>query len=110
VLASEHGEDRWRTTIELGGRAWLALSDTASSPEADLYDGRFGELAMPVLIVHGAADPRTEPTELDAARRALPGATFAILEGVGHSPHSESAGAASCRRAVGEFLARTAPA
>ena len=31
-------------------------------------------LAVPVLVVHGARDPRTEPGELDALRMALAGA------------------------------------
>jgi len=105
-LALEHGEDHWRTMTELGGRAWLALADEAPAPGADLYDGRLGQLALPVLVVHGAADPRTEPGELEAVRSALPNATFAVLEGGGHSPHSESAASAACSRAVAQFLQR----
>jgi pimeloyl-ACP methyl ester carboxylesterase len=103
VLERDHGSE-WRTIIRLGGQAWLALADTAPGPEADLYDGRLGDLAAPVLFVHGADDPRTEPEELEAARRALPRATFAVIPGAGHSPHSERGAFEECNRAVREFL------
>ncbi|PYV12920.1 MAG: hypothetical protein DMG07_15935 [Acidobacteria bacterium] len=104
TLASEHGEDYWRSLIALGGRAWLAIADSASHPAADLFDGRLGEIAPPVLVVHGESDPRTEPGELDAARRALPRADCAVIDGAGHSPHSETRAFAACNRAVREFL------
>jgi len=55
--------------------------------------------------VHGGRDPRTEPGELDALRRALPGAAFAILPDGGHSPHSERATADDVTHLVRRFLA-----
>jgi pimeloyl-ACP methyl ester carboxylesterase len=105
VLAREHGDPYWRTLIERGGRAWLAIADQAERADSDLYAGRAPELALPVLVVHGASDPRTEPGELEALGRALPHARFALLEGAGHSPHSERQAADRCRRAVEAFLA-----
>ena len=103
VLERDHGSD-WRTLIRLGGTAWLALADTAPRPDADLYDGRLGELAPRATFVHGAEDPRTEPGELDAVRRALPDAVFAVIPGAGHSPHSERGVFEECNSAVRAFL------
>jgi pimeloyl-ACP methyl ester carboxylesterase len=62
-------------------------------------------LAVPILVVHGARDQRTEPGEVDALAAALsagaapssdPAAArrrhrIAVLDVGGHSPHSESA-------------------
>jgi pimeloyl-ACP methyl ester carboxylesterase len=42
-----------------------------------------------VLLIHGDADPRTEPGELDGICTCLPHAQVAVLAGAGHSPHSE---------------------
>jgi pimeloyl-ACP methyl ester carboxylesterase len=88
-------------------RAWRRISEEASSPSEDFYGGRLGELQVPVLVVHGARDPRTEPGELDALRAALAGssATFAIFEEGGHSPHSERATADEVTRAAASFMA-----
>jgi pimeloyl-ACP methyl ester carboxylesterase len=85
-LAADHGDDYWRTVLRAGGEAWL---DIAATPDDDFYDHRLGELAMPVLVIHGAEDPRTEPGELDRIARELPHATFHWIAGGGHSPHSE---------------------
>jgi len=104
VLAAEHGEDYWRTLIRLHGRAWLALADERPAPGADLYDGRLSDLRVPVLILHGRRDPRTEPGEIEAVRQALPDARVVILEQGGHSPHAEAAAADDATRAALAFL------
>jgi pimeloyl-ACP methyl ester carboxylesterase len=104
-LAAEHGEDHWRTVLAAGGRAWL---DIAATPGDDFFDGRFAELAVPALVLHGADDPRTEPGELDRVKRALPGATFHVIAGAGHAPHSERAASAEVTEAAARFL-RAAP-
>jgi pimeloyl-ACP methyl ester carboxylesterase len=101
-IAAEHGDD-WRTIIRAGGRAWL---DIAHTPDDDLYHHRLHELAVPVLALHGADDPRTEPGELDRLRRDVPGAEIHLLAGGGHSPHSERATAAACTDLAGAFLSR----
>lgn len=67
-------------------------------------DGRLGEIAAPVLVLHGADDPRTEPGELDRVARALPGATLHVIAGAGHSPHSERASSAEATQAAARFL------
>ena len=100
-LAEEHGEDYWRTIIRAGGRAWL---DIAAHPEQDLYDDRLGELRVPMLVVHGADDPRTEPGELDRIGREVPSARIEMIEGGGHSPHSTRATAARVTAIVGTFI------
>jgi pimeloyl-ACP methyl ester carboxylesterase len=104
ILAAEHGADRWRAVLQMNARAWLDLARRLPQP-ADLYGGRLGDIASPVLIVHGREDPRTEPGELDAICRALPAARHALLEGAGHSPHSERAVADEVARELLEFAA-----
>ena len=100
-LADEHGEDYWRTIIRAGGRAWL---DIAATPHDDLYEHRLHELRVPMLVVHGADDPRTEPGELDRIRREVPSARIEMIEGGGHSPHSTRATAAQVTAIVDGFL------
>jgi pimeloyl-ACP methyl ester carboxylesterase len=103
-LAAEHGADYWRTIIGADGRAWL---DIAATPEDDLYDGRLHELRVPMLVIHGADDPRTEPGELDRIRRDVPAARIELLDGGGHSPHNAKATAARATALVAEFLGGT---
>jgi 3-oxoadipate enol-lactonase len=107
VLAAEHGADRWRSALQMNARAWLELAERLPAP-ADLYDGRLGDLVPPVLVVHGSDDPRTEPGELAAILAFLPGATERVLEGAGHSPHSELDSAQPVADAIAAFVAETA--
>lgn len=102
-LAAEHGDDYWRTVIRADGRVWL---DIAATPDDDLFDRRLPELRVPMLVLHGADDPRTEPGELDRLRREVPHAEIHVLAGAGHSPHSERASSAACSRLAADFLAR----
>jgi pimeloyl-ACP methyl ester carboxylesterase len=104
VLAAEHGAGYWATLIHLHAQAWLDLDDERPEPGADLYDGRLSDLHLPTLVLHGRQDPRTEPGELDAVRRALPHAVFAVLADGGHSPHSERAVADEATRVAAAFL------
>ena len=100
-LAEEHGEDYWRTIIRAGGQAWL---DIAATPDEDFYEHRLEELRLPMLVVHGADDPRTEPGELDRVRREVPTARIEMIEHGGHSPHSAPATAAQVTEIVDRFL------
>ena len=104
TLAREHGDDYWHTLIVMNGKAWLGIADEATQAKHDLYDGKLSELRVPTLFVHGSRDPRTEAGEIEAVREQLPNARIEIIEGGGHSPHSESASAAVCNRAASEFL------
>ena len=105
-LAEEHGEDYWRTIIRAGGRAWREI---AATPNEDFYDNRLHELRVPMLVVHGADDPRTEPGELDRIRREVPAARIEMIEGGGHSPHSARATAVQVTTIVDGFLASLSP-
>ena len=100
-LAEEHGEDYWRTIIRAGGRAWR---DIAATPNEDFYDHRLHEMRVPMLVVHGADDPRTEPGELDRIRREVPAARIEMIEDGGHSPHSARPTAAQVTAIVDRFL------
>jgi pimeloyl-ACP methyl ester carboxylesterase len=100
-LADEHGEDYWRTIIRAAGRAWL---DIAANPKEDFYENRLKDLRVPMLVVHGADDPRTEPGELDRIKREVPTAQIEMIEGGGHSPHSTRTTAARVTAIVDDFL------
>ena len=105
ALRRDHGDDYWSEIIHMGGAAWLRLSDESRNAAHDLYDGKLPELCVPTLFVHGDADPRTEPGELDAVRERLPGVTIDIIPGAGHSPHSQASAAREVNRIAGSFLA-----
>ena len=100
-LALDHGEDYWRTILRAGGQAWL---DIAATPDEDFYEHRLHELRVPMLVIHGADDPRTEPGELDRIRGEVPAARIEMIDGGGHSPHSARGTAAGVTAIVAEFL------
>jgi pimeloyl-ACP methyl ester carboxylesterase len=104
ALVEDHGEDYWQRVVDMENRAWGTILAGADAPEGDLYGGRLGELRVPTLVLHGSADPRTEPGELEAVRELLPRARFHVIPGAKHSPHSERASAAESARVVREFL------
>ncbi len=102
TLAAEHGDDYWKKIVGLNADAWLRIAaENRATP--DLYGGRLGELQQPRVFVHGSRDPRTEPDELAAIEQACPGAVR-LIEGGGHSPHSEDGAASDVSRAVGALL------
>jgi pimeloyl-ACP methyl ester carboxylesterase len=109
TLQQEHG-DRWRRLLSTNGSAWLAIGDAAAD-DVDLYGGRLGELNPPILLVHGSSDPRTEPGELEALRQSLVHADVdtLLLDGAGHSPHSERDSAGAVEARVVDFLRALAP-
>jgi pimeloyl-ACP methyl ester carboxylesterase len=104
ILSEDHGEDYWRQLIRMNGRAWIAIAEESRHKKDDLYGGRLGELSVPTIFLHGSRDPRTEPGEIEAVRRQLPSAQIHVVEGGGHSPHSESASFAETNRVAEEFL------
>jgi 3-oxoadipate enol-lactonase len=95
ALEADHGP-AWREVLRMGGRAWLRIIAQGREGRPDLYDGRLPELDLPVLLLHGRRDPRTEPGEIEGALAALPRARLELLE-AGHSPHT---GAGSALRAT----------
>ena len=73
-------------------------------PDQDLYDGRLGELRVPVLFLHGRLDPRTEPGEMERVHNELPQAEMRFVRNGKHSPHSEADAFQECNAIAGEFL------
>lgn len=103
ALEADHGPS-WREVVAAGGRAWLHLIARATAGEAEVLDGRLAEVRAPTLLVHGDHDPRTEPGELETARRALPHARLELLP-AGHSPHTSRRAGADCLALAAGFLA-----
>jgi pimeloyl-ACP methyl ester carboxylesterase len=104
MLAADHGETRWQTVVQRNCQAWLKIGEECAQPDADLYDGRLGELAVPTMFLHGGSDPRTEPGELERAKKELPLAAVQIVEKGQHSPHSEETAFRECNRILSVFL------
>jgi pimeloyl-ACP methyl ester carboxylesterase len=102
-LAADHGADRWRDVLRMGGRAWLRI---AATPEEDFFDRRLGEIRARTLLLHGSEDPRTEPGELDRVRHEVPDLTVEMIAGGGHSPHSERAVADEATSRAAAWLRR----
>ncbi|HET6923225.1 MAG TPA: alpha/beta fold hydrolase [Anaeromyxobacteraceae bacterium] len=99
ALAEDHGDPRWRAVVGMNSRAWLRIIEEGRRGERDLYQGRLGEVRVPVLLLHGRRDPRSEPGEIEAARRDLPQARLALLD-AGHSPHGGRSGEEATRLAA----------
>ena len=56
-------------------------------------NGGFGDLTMPVLVMHGDADPLLPLPHGEAVRDAVPGARLVVLAGMGHGlsePYSKT--------------------
>jgi 3-oxoadipate enol-lactonase len=106
LLAADHGAERWKQVIQRNCRVWLKLAAESARPDEDLYDGRLGELKVPVTFIHGRHDPRTEPGEMMHAQKSVPGAEVRFIEGGRHSPHSETAGWRECNEILRDLLAR----
>jgi pimeloyl-ACP methyl ester carboxylesterase len=49
--------------------------------------GRAGEIAVPLLVIHGTADPLFPHPHGVALAEAVPGATLVTIEGGGHELH-----------------------
>ena len=113
----------WGYEIERHSRAWQRIAEEAASGTDDFYGGRLGEIEVPVLVVHGARDPRTEPGEIDALVRALHAVRgvrlqanhpdghvrgakreVVVLPDGGHSPHSEPVTADEVSRIARPFI------
>lgn len=103
-FALEFGADEWRTAITDHAKAWRQIALESVGAEDDLFGGRLREVATPALFIHGELDPRTEPGELDAFVAELPHAELRILDGAGHSPHSEAAFADLVTQLARDFL------
>lgn len=104
ILASDHGEQYWRNAVQGDCRAWIEIARTTDHARPDLYDGRMSQMRVPVAVVHGESDPRTEPGELEQVRRELPSAQVHVIAGAEHCPHSERGSQEECARVVRKIV------
>ncbi|MFZ1007794.1 MAG: alpha/beta hydrolase [Candidatus Sulfotelmatobacter sp.] len=104
LLAADHGEKQWRKVVQRNCRVWLKLGAESTRSSDDLYKGRLSKLKVPVTFIHGRGDPRTEPGEIERARKAMAGADMRFIECGRHSPHSEKACWRECNEILGEFF------
>jgi pimeloyl-ACP methyl ester carboxylesterase len=105
-FALEFGGNNWREMIAGHAQAWIRMAEQSRRLKEDLFAGRLSEVRAPVLLLHGRLDPRTEPGELEAVKAALPMAELELLEGAGHSPHSESGFAELTTKLALAFLSK----
>jgi pimeloyl-ACP methyl ester carboxylesterase len=76
--------------------AQRAMADRLDSTEL------LGSLNIPVLLLVGAEDTLSPPSELKALQEVIPGAQFRIIEGAGHLSNLEASG--EFNSALLEFL------
>jgi pimeloyl-ACP methyl ester carboxylesterase len=96
--------------LETHSRTWLRIADEAL-PGEDFYGGRLAQLEIPLLVIHGARDPRTEPGELEALRKDL-GVGADPRVGPGRTHGSATTALATCSRipiAIGANASASAP-
>jgi pimeloyl-ACP methyl ester carboxylesterase len=55
--------------------------------DEERWAGRLGELGVPLLVIHGSADPLLPHAHGVALAEAVPGATLVTIEGGGHELH-----------------------
>jgi non-heme chloroperoxidase len=74
------------TSCAMPSRVWRALAE-----ELARFDLRaeLPHIAAPTQVVWGDADAFFGPPEQEALRKGIPGATFSVYVGCGHSPHWE---------------------
>lgn len=103
-LKLEHGEEHWRNVIRMNSEAWLKIAGESKDQFEDLFGGQLQKLSVPTMFIHGAQDPRTEPSEIETVSLALPRAAIHLIEGARHSPHSEKASARYTNELAKHFL------
>jgi proline iminopeptidase len=89
----------FRVTARVQQSVWESLGDFDLVPHLT-------HVRSPTLVVHGRQDPIPLASSEDAAR-AMPNATLVTLDGSGHVPYVEAAGALF--DAIRQFLQRTGP-
>jgi pimeloyl-ACP methyl ester carboxylesterase len=106
AFAREH-PDHVREDLRVGKQNPPSLRGQRRQREAiqgfDVCD-RLGEIAVPVLILHGTEDRMINPENGRILSERIPGAELVLLKGAGHLYHSEQPEAAD--RAVLDFIGR----
>jgi pimeloyl-ACP methyl ester carboxylesterase len=74
------------TSCAMPARVWRALAEEL--PRLDLR-AELPRIATPTHVVWGDADAFFGLPEQEALRKGIPGATFSVYAGAGHSPHWE---------------------
>jgi magnesium chelatase accessory protein len=92
----------YRTLLKHPGHAGGALAMMANWDLPALRE-RMGEVANPVLLVHGGNDPAIPPHWAEDAHGWLPDARLEVLPGLGHLAHEEAPEKAAA--AIAAFLA-----
>lgn len=87
VLA-EARHPSWPTPLADGLRS--LLTDRATTFDEASPRGRLAGLAVPVMILHGAADPIVPPTEALYLAEELPGSTVLVSEALLHAETADS--------------------
>jgi 3-oxoadipate enol-lactonase len=106
LLAADHGAERWKNVVQRSCRVWLKLTAESERSGDDLYNGQLSKLKVPVTLMHGRCDPRTEPGEIERAQEATPAAEMRFIEAGRHSPHSERESWQECNRILAPFFPR----
>ncbi len=106
LLVEDHGAAHWKKALRRNCRVWLKLAAQSARPDQDLYDGRLGELKVPVTFLHGRRDPRTEPGEMERVQASLPSAEMRFIEDGRHCPHSERAAWRECNEILRDLMER----
>ena len=83
-----------------------AADGTLMVPSATGLSGRYGELAMPVVIMAGSGDLVVGHRQAEQLHRAIPGSGLQVVEGVGHMIHHVRTG--DVVEAVREVVRRSA--
>jgi proline iminopeptidase len=104
--AAEFAAAMWDDDLRVNVRCNRELAAGRSRDEAELAR-RCAQLRKPVLVVHGAADPRPV-WATDTLVAALPDVRRVTIDGAGHLPWAEQPAAVA--GAIGDFIARRDPA
>lgn len=77
-----------RLSLSTGSLRANALQRVHLKEQIRALQPHYGDIAVPVAILHGTADPIVPlASQSDVLAAGVPGATFAALDGIGHMPH-----------------------
>ena len=88
--AFAHDEGGWRDLVERDyarARNFASVTNHFMAAGGEDLSGRLGGLRVPLLVIHGTADPLFPVEHGEALAAAVPGARLVKLEGGGHEIH-----------------------